>query len=72
MNIINAFNVAKSMGVEVISITAFDGGKMRRLADSGIHIETGPKEYGPAEDLHMILDHLVGSYLMRKIVNEPR
>jgi D-sedoheptulose 7-phosphate isomerase len=23
------------------------------------------KEYGPAEDAHMVLDHLLGSYLMR-------
>ncbi len=45
----------------------FDGGRMKEIADQGVHIPTGNKEYGPAEDLHMILDHLIGSYLMRLI-----
>ena len=51
------------------ALTAFDGGKMKPLADEGIHIPTEPKEYGPAEDAHMVLDHLVGAYLMRAIKN---
>jgi len=40
---------------------------MRKIADQGVHIPTGKGEYGPAEDLHMILDHLVANYLMRLI-----
>ena len=44
-------------------------GVLKNLADEGIHIPTGNKEDGPAEDAHMILDHLVGAYLMR-IVND--
>ena len=48
-----------------MAITAFDGGKMKTMADEGIHVLTCLKEYGPAEDAHMILDHLVGAYLMR-------
>jgi D-sedoheptulose 7-phosphate isomerase len=30
-------------------------------------VPTALKEYGPAEDGHMVLDHLVGAYLMRSI-----
>jgi len=66
-NLINAFDYAKSSGIKTIAITAFDGGKMKTIADEGIHIPTQLKEYGPAEDTHMILDHLVSSYLMRFI-----
>ena len=40
-----------------------------KVADDVVHIQTGLKEYGPAEDAHMILDHLIGSYLVR-IVKE--
>ena len=40
---------------------------MKEIADLGVHIPTGEKEYGLAEDLHLILDHLVGNYLMRFI-----
>ena len=42
---------------------------MKTLADEGIHVPTDLKEYGPAEDAHMVLDHLIGSYLMRFIKN---
>lgn len=64
-NLIRAFECAKAMGVKTIALTAFDGGRLRALADEGVHVPTEPKEYGPAEDAHMVLDHLVSSYLMR-------
>lgn len=64
-NLIKAFESAKTIGIKTVAITAFDGGKMKAMADEGIHVPTEPKEYGPAEDVHMILDHLVGAYLMR-------
>ena len=64
-NLINAFNYAKSSGIKTMALTAFDGGQMKVIADNCIHIPTEDKEYGPAEDVHMILDHLISSYLMR-------
>ena len=64
-NLLKAFDLAKKVGIKTVAITAFDGGKMKRIADEGIHVQTGLKEYGPAEDAHMILDHLIGAYLMR-------
>jgi D-sedoheptulose 7-phosphate isomerase len=66
-NLIRALEYAKSIGIKTVAITAFDGGKMKQIADEGIHVPTAPKEYGPAEDAHMVLDHLVGAYLMRFI-----
>ena len=66
-NLIRAFDYAKSIGIKTVAITAFDGGKMKQMADEGVHVPTAPKEYGPAEDAHMVLDHLVGAYLMRFI-----
>jgi len=64
-NLLKAFEYANKNGIKTFSITGFDGGKLKALANEGIHIRTGKKEYGPAEDVHMILDHLVGAYLMR-------
>jgi D-sedoheptulose 7-phosphate isomerase len=66
-NLIRAFEYAKSIGIKTVAITAFDGGKIKQIADEGVHVPTAPKEYGPAEDAHMVLDHLVGAYLMRFI-----
>jgi D-sedoheptulose 7-phosphate isomerase len=66
-NLLKAFEYAKATGIITIAITAFDGGMMKVLADDGIHVPTGSKEYGPAEDAHMVLDHLLGAYLARVI-----
>jgi D-sedoheptulose 7-phosphate isomerase len=66
-NIINTLEYASTIGIKTVSLTAFDGGKMREISDHNIHIPTDNKEYGPAEDLHMILDHLVSNYLMRLV-----
>jgi D-sedoheptulose 7-phosphate isomerase len=64
-NLLRTFEFAKSVGIKTVAITAFDGGKMKQMADECVHVPTAPKEYGPAEDAHMVLDHLVGAYLMR-------
>ena len=66
-NLLRAFDYARSAGIKAVAITAFDGGKLKTMADEGIHVPTEPKEYGPAEDAHMVLDHLVGAYLMRLV-----
>lgn len=64
-NIISAFEFANKNKIKTIAITAFDGGKLKEIASEGIHVPTQNKEYGPAEDVHMIIDHLVSSYLCR-------
>ena len=67
LNLLRTFDYAKKIDIKTVAITAFDGGKMKQMADEGVHVPTAPKEYGPAEDAHMVLDHLVGAYLMRVI-----
>jgi D-sedoheptulose 7-phosphate isomerase len=66
-NLVKAFEYADSVGIRTVAITAFDGGRMKSLASQGIHVPTDLKEYGPAEDAHLVLDHLVSAYLMRYV-----
>lgn len=66
-NLVKTLEYAKTAGIKTVAITAFDGGKMKQIADECVHVPTAPKEYGPAEDAHMVLDHLVGAFLMRFI-----
>lgn len=66
-NLLRAFEYARTAGIKTFALTAFDGGKLKTIADDGVHVPTEAKEYGPAEDAHMILDHLIGAYLMRFI-----
>ena len=62
-NVIAAVEYAKSRGAQVVGLTGFDGGKLKDLSDIKLHVQTDKGEYGPVEDIHMIFDHLVGSYL---------
>ena len=63
-NLVHAFEWAKQHGMVTIALTSFvDGGKIRAMADLGIHVPTAPAEYGPAEDAHLILNHVFVSYM---------
>jgi D-sedoheptulose 7-phosphate isomerase len=64
-NVLAAVEYARSCGVRVVGLTGFDGGRLRELADVAVHVPTNAGEYGPAEDAHMVLDHLVGAYIAR-------
>lgn len=65
-NIISAMEYALSRKGKTVGLTGFDGGALKKLADICIHVNTAKGEYGPVEDLHMIVDHLVGAYLALK------
>jgi len=66
-NLVSAIEYAKTAGIKTFALTSFDGGKMKQIADDGIHVPTDPREYGPAEDAHLILNHIAGNYLMRMV-----
>ena len=46
------------------------GGKLRAMAQISVHVPSSKGEYGPVEDVHMILDHLVAGYLMHLAAKE--
>jgi hypothetical protein len=50
----------------------FDGGELLDLCDVCVHVKTAKGEYGPVEDIHMILDHLMGSFFYRFVRLEAR
>ncbi|CAN2170365.1 GmhA Phosphoheptose isomerase [Candidatus Nanopelagicaceae bacterium] len=65
INLIRAIEFANSNQMVTVSLTAFDGGIMRKISQNSVHVPTEEKEYGPAEDSHMILDHLIANFLLR-------
>ena len=69
-NLVNALEYANSSGVTTVGITSFDGGQLRKIAKLGVHVPANKGEYGPAEDAHMVLNHLIGAYLTRLVANE--
>ncbi len=56
-NVVNAFEYAKKNGGIIIAIVGYTGGKMKEMADYSIHVEIDDMQI--AEDLHMVLDHMM-------------
>jgi len=64
-NIVAAVEAAKQMGVKVLGLAGFTGGKLAKLADVCLVVPSDG--YGPVEDVHMILDHIITGYLYEKL-----
>lgn len=69
-NILRAVEFARDKGLRVVGLSGFDGGRLRELADVCVHVPTATGQYGPVEDAHMVLDHLVGAYLANQCREE--
>jgi len=64
-NLIEAVRWFKKSGGTVVGLLGFDGGRLKGMCDLIIHVETEKGEYGPVEDIHMVLDHLIYSWYRR-------
>ena len=69
-NLIKAIEYAKENSLYIVGLTAFDGGYLKQNCDLNIHVPTKVGEYGPAEDLHMVVCGLIGSYFREKFLND--
>lgn len=58
-NLISAVKSARNRGMKVVTLTGFSGGELALLADISIHVSTAIGDYGPAEDTHLVINHLV-------------
>lgn len=67
-NIIEAAEWVKSNGGIVIGFLGFSGGKLIDLCDIKIHIDTKPGEYGPVEDAHLIINHILAHWFQKKLL----
>lgn len=56
-NVVNAMKYAKENGGKTIAIVGFSGGKMKEMADYSVHVNINDMQI--AEDLHMVLDHMM-------------
>ena len=62
-NIILAVKYAKTLKMKVVGISAFDGGQLAKSSDCSIRVKTDIGDYGVSEDIHMMLDHILTSFI---------
>jgi D-sedoheptulose 7-phosphate isomerase len=65
-NVVRAIEFANERKAVTVGLTGFDGGRLGELCEIHVHVPSARGEYGPVEDAHMVLDHLVMSYLWEK------
>ena len=66
-NVIKAVELAKEKGGTTVAWVGFDGGRLAKICDHVVHIQSKKGEYGPVEDIHLILNHMIVSYLMMEL-----
>lgn len=64
LNLIKAIEYANNNGGITIGIVGFNGGRLKNICRHCVHVKTG--EYGPVEDIHLMLIHLITTYLALK------
>lgn len=67
-NVVNAMEYAKSIGGTTIAVVGYSGGKLQKIADYCIHVKVNHMQM--AEDVHMILDHMMMSVLSQQQIME--
>lgn len=66
-NLISAYEMSKSLGMESFSLTGFDGGKLRTLMyENNVHVPSKNGQYGLVEDAHLAICH-IATECIRKI-----
>jgi D-sedoheptulose 7-phosphate isomerase len=63
-NVIKAAEYAKSKGATVVGMTGFTGGKLRKMADVCLHVNSD--QYGVIEDMHMAAGSILAFYLKQR------
>jgi len=63
-NLLKPVEEAKTLGVQVVAMTGFEGGRLAQMADLSVHVPTGIGDYGVAEDLHLMIGHIVKEALI--------
>ena len=69
-NLIVAAEWFKCNGGTVIGWLGFDGGKLKALSDISVVVETPKGEYAPVEDVHLIINHIIVTWMQFNIINE--
>jgi len=62
-NVVKAAELARERKGTIIALVGFDGGLLAKMSDITVCVKTLKGEYGPVEDVHLVLNHMLVSYL---------
>lgn len=66
-NLIRAASWVTQRGGQVAGLLGFDGGKLRDACSFYVHVPTNAGEYGPVEDLHLVINHILAHWFQKAL-----
>jgi D-sedoheptulose 7-phosphate isomerase len=67
-NVVLAAEWVKQQGGRVIGFLGFSGGKLKNISDVVLHVKSEAGEYGPVEDAHLVLNHILAHWFQCKLM----
>jgi D-sedoheptulose 7-phosphate isomerase len=69
-NLIRAAEYVKERGGRVLGMLGFSGGALLDVCDVIVHVATEKGEYGPVEDAHLIINHVLAHWFQVRLRSE--
>ena len=69
-NLVSAAKHAAKLSVESVALVGFTGGALAKICDFVVHARSEVGEYGPVEDVHLMLDHMITGAMRECIARE--
>jgi D-sedoheptulose 7-phosphate isomerase len=67
-NVLNAMECAKTHNAVTIGFTGFDGGRLGRMVDIHVHVQSTVIEH--VEDIHLMLEHMIVKTMKDQEISE--
>ncbi len=67
-NVVAAAAWVNARGGRVLGLLGFDGGAVKASCDVALTIAAEKGEYGPVEDAHLVVDHILTVWLQHRVV----
>lgn len=64
LNVLRAFEYANEKGAKTLSLTGFDGGKLKKLSQHNVHVPKNNMQI--VEDIHVIVMHILYTLLEKE------
>ena len=66
-NINNAASYAKTLGIKVISLTGNDGGKLKRISDLNINVDSSSTQR--IQEMHILIGHIICDLIEKNYIS---
>ncbi len=67
-NVLSAMEYATATGCVTIGFAGFGGGRLAGIVDECITVESD--RYGPVEDVHLVLEHVISNCIAKELARE--